>query len=589
VKRVRTILQARETLYLGAVVAVASVISYGVHGYRGWIAYLWLGGLVLISAHLFVTSCRLGRPDWPDVLAPFALFAVFSPLYLLRIAEWPVQVSSDEVAIMSYAKRFGTAPHIDLFGLSDYFGDPAGQLVVWGKLGNLFGGVTLEHMRLIHALCALLIVALSYGLFRQLLPRGWALLGSVVLGLNHTLVIMSRMAMKENLPALLEVVAMTLLLLGLRKRNAFATFVGGAVAGLGVYVHYSGRLIFPLWIFFLVVLALAYRRALGLDRLLRHGAGAVAAFALVVTPYAIAYEKAPAELKQHTQQANLLTAEGRKFQQNWVFAHSVWGGYKRNVINGLTAFNTGRVDHAWIYLDYGHGIVDPLTGVLLWIGVLALLVRAVRRRGPPWSLLPLTSFLALYLAYAFLIGQAPDYSRMLIILPFVAYFVAEGVRALAELAPRLVVLPRLVAPALPLAAAAVLAIGIWNGFIGWDYIHKGQVTGDDIGSTGRYVERHSRNPNEHFYLAASDSAPYFVWGWPSMWEERLRFFAANDAQIGGVIDPTTVGQFAASPPFVVFMRSDLWGQQAQEFMAHYPQARTDKITPDGRLIAVTVT
>ena len=45
----------------------------------------------------------------------------------------------------------------------------------------------------------------------------------------------------------------------------------------------------------------------------------------------------------------------------------------------------GRVDHAWIYLDYGHGIVDPLTGRLLWIGALVVLVRrraqARARRG----------------------------------------------------------------------------------------------------------------------------------------------------------------------------------------------------------------
>src|SRR5204863_373028 len=262
------------------------------------------------------------------------------------------------------------------------------------------------------------------------LPLGWSLLASALLGLNHSLLIMSRMAMKENLPALVEVVAMTFLLLGLRKRNAFATFIGGAIAALGFYVHYSGRMIFPLWILFLVVVALAYRRPLGLDRIWRHGAIAAAAFALVVTPYAIAHQKAPATLKQHTQEANLHTTKGREL-----------------------------------------------------------------------------------------------------------------------------------APALPLAAVAILAIGVWNGFIGWDYIHKGQVTGDDIGSTGRYVQRYSGNPNEHFYLAADQTRyPYYAWGWPSIWIDRLRIFSKDESQIAGVIDPSTVGQFAAVPPFVVFMRSDVWSR-----------------------------
>ena len=218
-------------------------------------------------------------------------------------------------------------------------------------------------------------------------------------------------------------------------------------------------------------------------------------------------------------------------------------------------------------------------------------MRAVRRRGPPWTLLPLVSFLTLYLLYAFVIGQAPDYSRMLIILPFVAYLVAEAARAAAALAARLLAQRwrfRL-APVIPLAAVLVLGIGIWNGFIGWDYIHKGQVTGDDIGGTGRYVTRHSNNPAEHFYLAADQQQwKYFIWGWPSMWEERLRMFAADDAQVGGVIPPTTVGQFSAAPPFVVFMRADLWSSQQQAFLQRYPQARMDRITPDGRLIAVNV-
>ena len=139
-------------------------------------------------------------------------------------------------------------------------------------------------------------------------------------------------------------------------------------------------------------------------------------------------------------------------------------------------------------------------------------------------------------------------------------------------------------------AAAVLAIGIWNGVIGWDYIHKGQVTGDDIGGTGRYVSRHSRDPRERFFIAADDvQFKYYSWGWPSMWEDRLRMFTASDYQVGGVIPPTSLGQFSASTPFTVFTRSDLWSQVKDEFTSRYPGVRVDPITPDGRLLAVSVT
>jgi hypothetical protein len=588
-KRFRTILQARETLYVGIAVGVATIVSYGVHGYSSWIAWLWLAAILVILAHLRVTSGPLGRPSRWDLAAPGLLVLAFSPLYLLRLTAWPVQVNSDEVTIMTYAKQYASAPHVDLFGLSQYFGHPAGLLVVWGHLGNLLGGIDLGHMRLLHALCGLVVIGASYAFFRQFFTLPWALLGSAVLGLNHAFLMISRMAMRENTPVLVEVVALALLLIGLRKRNAFATFAGGGVAGLGYYVHFPGRMVFPLWLAFLVLLALAYRGELGLGKTLRLGAVAAAAFALVAGPYLIAYEKAPAVLKHHQREALLLTSDGRKLQQRWVFAPTIWGGIERNIVNGLTAFNTNRDDHANIYPNAGHGIVDPLTGALLWLGALVVLVRARRRRGPPWLVFPLFAFLVLWLAYAFLVGQAPDYPRMLIVLPFVTCLVVEGVRFLAVAAARLPVPRRRLATVLP-AAAVLLAIGVWNGSIGWDFIHQGQLRGDDIGSTGRYVQRYSGNPNEHFYLAADQTRfPYYVWGWPSIWLNRLRMFSKEDSQIGGVINPNAVGQFAAAPPFVVFMRSDVWSRSAPGFMAHYPQARTDKITPDGRLIAVDVT
>ena len=433
------------------------------------------------------------------------------------------------------------------------------------------------------------MIGASYAFFRQFFPLPWALLGSAVLGLNHSFLMISRMAMRENTPVLVEVVALSLLLLGLRKQNRFATFAGGAVAGLGYYVHFPGRMIFPLWLVFLVVLAVAYRGELGLDRILRTGAVAAAAFALVVTPYLIAFQKAPAILKQHQREALLLTSDGRKLQQHWVFAHSIWGGIERNIHNGLTAFNTDHSDYSSIYPNYGHGIVDPLTGALLWLGALVVFVRAVRRRGPPWALFPLAAFLVLYLAYAFLVGQTPDYPRMLIVLPLVACLVVEAVRGVASLAARIPVPRPQLTAALPIGLAALVAIGIWNGRIGWDFIDAGRITGDDIGDTGRYVQRHSGNPREHFYVAADENAfKYYSWGFPSIWEDRIRIFAADDSQVGGVIAPTALAKFTATPPFTIFTRRDLWSRVRKRFESRYPSARVDPITPDGWLLAVDV-
>jgi Dolichyl-phosphate-mannose-protein mannosyltransferase len=558
---------------LGALIWVVSVAVYAADGFGVAVGLLWLFGLLLAGAALYEP---IALPARVDLVAPLGLVAAFAPLYVIRFASLPVQVNSDEVAIMFYAKKYAAIANPDMFGLSEYFGHPVALLVVWGKLGGLLGGVTLDHMRLLHVLTGLLTIGLSYALFRQLLAVPWAVIASAVLGLNHAFGMISRMAMRENTPVLLEVAALALLLYGLRRRNLFATFLGGAIAGLGYYVHFPGRMIFPLWVVFLIVLAVVYRP----PRLARLGAVAIAGFVLVALPYVVAYLKAPADLKQHQREALLLTKDGRELQKGWVFEHSIWGGIAKNIEWGLGAFNNNHVDEAFIYPNFGHGIVDPLTGGLLWLGVLTVLVAAVRRRGPPWAIFPLVSFVVLWLVFAFLVGQAPDYPRMLVILPFVAYLVTEAIRFLAGLSRR-------AAPAV--AVAALLAIGVWNGFIGWDFIDSGQFYGDDIGGTGRFVQSHSDIPGERFFIAANQgSLAYYTWGTPEIWTQRLQLFAQDDSQIGGVVDPSVMPRFAANPPFVIFMRPELWNRVKHGFAQRYPHFGVHEITPDGLHLAIGV-
>jgi 4-amino-4-deoxy-L-arabinose transferase-like glycosyltransferase len=567
----------------GALLWVTSVALYAADGFGLTVGLLWLAGVLFVGTALFEP---LARPAGADLLAPLLLMAAFAPLYVIRVASLPVQVNSDEVAIMLYAKKYAAIANPDLFGLSEYFGHPVALLVVWGKLGGLLGGVTLEHMRLLHALTGLLTIGLGYAFFRQLLSLPWAAVASAVFGVNHAFLMISRMAMRENTPVLVEVAALALLLFGLRRRHVFATFAGGVLAGIGFYVHFPGRMVFPLWVAFLVVLALSYRRRVQVTRL---GAVAAAGFILVVGPYLVAYLKAPADLTLHQREALLLTRDGRELQKQWVSADSIWGGIATNIEWGLGAFNNGHVDEAFIYPNYGHGIVDPLTGALLWLGALTVLLQAIFRRGPPWRLFPLVGFLVLWLVFAFLVGQAPDYPRMLVILPFVALLVTGAIRVLAG-AASLVAMPRLARAAPALAAAAVLlAIGTWNGLIGWDFIHTGQSRGDDIGGTGRFIQSHSHIPGERFYISADqDNLAYYEWGTPHIWKERLQMFTRDDSQVGGVVHPGLLPRFNVQPPFVIFMRSELWKRVKTEFEQRYPNVGVHEITPDGLHLAVGV-
>jgi 4-amino-4-deoxy-L-arabinose transferase-like glycosyltransferase len=572
----------------GGALALGSVVAYGINGFSTAVGLLWLGALTLLAAAFLRESGRVGRVELWDVLAPIGLALVLAPLYVLRLHAWPVQVSSDEVAIMTAAKQQAAAHGADLFGLSPYFGNPTVLFVVWGALGGLLGGVDLDHMRLLHALVGLLTIGVSYGFFRQLLSRPWALVAAAVFGLNHSFLIISRLAMRENTPVLVEMTALTLLLLGLRKNHPFATFAGGVAAGVGFYVYFPARSVVLVWAVFMLLLAVWYRRQLGGGRIARLAAVAATGVVVTAAPYTIAYAKAPASLTEHQREALLVFEAGRRHQQQWVFASSELAGVAKNIQYGLTAFNQPIEDHAWIYQDRGHGIVDPLTGALIWIGAGFVLLALIRRRGDPWPLLPLSGFVLLWLLLAFVVDEAPAYARMLVTLPLAAFLVAAGVRGVAEFLKRRLARPSW--PVVPVVAlAALLGIGVWNGFFAWDYIQAGRRTGDDIGGTGRYVAAHRNVSGIRFYVAADAQRwKYYEWGTPGAWNERIRIFASNEAEVGGPIAPDALARFSAARPFAIFMRKDLWTRTKAALRSRYPGSDVRNITPDGRLVVFEI-
>ncbi len=579
-------------LFLGLALGVASIIVYAASGY-GWPMFsLWLAGALVLGAFFYSVSGAFPQIARTDLIASAGLALVFSPLYLAHLYDWPVQVTTDEPTIMNISRDYASKPDVDPFGVSYYQIRPALLFVVWGKLGNAIGGIDLFHMRLLHALAALVVIAASYALFVQLLPRRWALFASCLVGFSHSLLIISRLAMRENTAVLLEIVALVLLVWGLRHDHPFVTYCGGLVAGFGFYAYHPGRAVFVLWVLFLIALALLYRERFGLRRIAALGAIAVTGTLLLATPLLIAESKAPRPGIEVDPLAQLLiTSKGRQLQKDWVYADSVWEGYKKNVIYGVRAFNSDATDNGYIYVNPGHGFVDPLTGILLWVGVGAVGFRLLRRRRAeePWPLLMAGSFVVLWLAFAFLINEAPKYPRLLITLPFVAYLVTEAVRMLAR------VLARLVGRADPagarrtgaaLAAGALVAIGVGNLAIAWDYVNDGRKHGEPIGSTGRYIAAH---PERNVYMAADKEGPYiyFTWGFKGWWKDWTRGFS-GETELRDVIPSGKAATFDAPRPFGLLMNASLWEHASPELQQKYPEGRVREITHDGKLVVFEV-
>jgi 4-amino-4-deoxy-L-arabinose transferase-like glycosyltransferase len=585
----------RLLLGAGLGLGLASIVLYAASGYDWTVLLLWLAGLAAMGAYFFERSA-----PWPtvarwDLFAPAGLLVLFAPLYLIHLYGWPVQVITDEPTIMQVSADESAKHDVDPFGVSFYQVRPVFLFVVWGKLGHLIGGIDLFHMRLLSALVGLLVIAASYALFRQLLPLGWAFFASCVLGVSHSLLIISRLAMRENTAVLAEILALALLLWGLRHDQAFVTYLGGIAAGLGFFVYHPGRAALPIWILFLIALALLFRHRFAVRRLAVLGAIAFAGFALTATPLMIAEAKAPSvgpEVEPRNQL--LFTRGGLELQKDWVYADSIWEGYRKNVTNGLAAFNSHKTDNGYIYINPGHGFLDPLSGILVWAGVAAVGFALVRRRKQedPWSLLMLIGFLALWLAFAFLINEAPKYSRMLIALPFVAYLVTAAVRTAAALLARAL---RRFGPVragragVALAAAALVLIAASNLAVAWDYIDSGRKNGELVGSTGRYVAAH---PNEGLYLISdrtegNHTYTYYEWGKPVWWVGWTKRFKPNSG-LRGVVRSGQVESFQATAPFGFLMTDRYWHERGSMLRRMYPQGDMQRVTPDGQYLAFVV-
>jgi hypothetical protein len=567
---------------LGLALGGLSLLVYILSGYSHGMLWLWLGG-VAIAAVGFGLLARV----WPriaalDVGLAAGAAALCSPLYLIALYRWPVQVSSDEIAIMSVAKDYAANPN-DPFAYSFYLTRPAGLFVAWGKLGELLGGVDLFHMRLLHALVGLLTIAACYVLFRLLLlPRSWAFLGALLVGVNHSMFMISRLAMRENTAVFVLVVALILLVWGLRHGQELAIFLGGFVAGLGFYVYYPARVAFPIWIVFLIGLGLLYRKRFAARRLLLVGAVTTAGFVLAATP--IIYSESTIPSSTHSGQGDslMIYKDARVEQQHWVFAQSQFDGWVKNVKYGLGTFNSKVVDHSWIYPNYGHGFLDPLMGIVLWAGVAIVGLALIRRRREDeGALLMLGGFLVLWLSFALLVNKAPNYTRLLITLPFVAFLVVEALRWATNRWRSVRYAPQAIVAAFVVAAVAL------NLSAAWDYIQVGRKSGEPIGSTGRYAHAHQNVPGQKFYVASSETQPYYVWGNLGPGNDRLaRFTKANLVQ--GPIDPTALKDFRGVPPFALFMRREVWQPLALQLAELYPRGQIRNVTPDGSRVVLVV-
>jgi 4-amino-4-deoxy-L-arabinose transferase-like glycosyltransferase len=551
----------------------------------------FLAGVTAITVSFRGADRVAVRLNGRDVALTVMLVAGFAPLYLIDLRNTPWDVGTDEMAVSLTVERIARESPADIFGLSDYYAFPKLGFILLAGLAGLLGEIDLTTMRLVNALFGLGCIAAAYAFFRLLLSWQNAVVATVLLGVNHALVAISRMAMRDNSALLVELIALACLCYGMTNRSLRATLLAGLFAGLGFYVYYPGRMVIVLCLLLLVAVLVFLRDQMAVRETVRHGAIVLFGFALIALPLGVATLQADYTGTEFTKSRLLFLPEGRQEQAAWLGGIPETEALQENIRRGLTTFNGSQHDGGNKYLNYGHGFVDPLTGVLLWLGVAVVGLRFIKNRPRlTGDALALVGFASIYLVSAFVLNIAPNYTRLLIILPFVAYFAAVAVEFLSgTIAAAVARVNPFQASFARWAAVSALAgaVLIWNVTIFADYAFHWRTEGHDLGSAGRYIESRRDIDGLKVYLVADEKRYYFYWGYDYWWRDWLSFFAADGQEVM-VVSPDDFRPETVQRPFAVLTSKRAWNAFDDEFTRRYPGAQMTNMRSDGSLFALEV-
>lgn len=505
-----------------------------------------------------------------DLWAIFLILFLTIPAYFLFIYDIPYQMHSDEVLDFSLIKL--VPDQFNPFGVINYDGMPQLKLKMFGVLVSFIGPLTIFNLRIIGAILAVLVVVLAYLFFRLFSSVKTALIASLILGLNHTFIIFARSMHPKIPPLLIEIISLMLLLKALRSRSYFLGFLSGLTAGLSFYLYFSSRTVIILLISFFLVILILFRKKYASPELLKLFLTTMLGFVLVITPMLLTNVRSPNPQNSYIKKQLFIFPEGRERAMGITGDKTEIAALKTNIYRSLLVFNKNIPDQIRNYYNPKFAIVDPVTGVLLWAGLIILLLKKKRNEG---ETIIIASFLSLYFIFSFVISMAPNYARMIIILPFVSFLAAVGLVSVVHWFKKFK----------DVLILLVLLIIFINIAIFIEYALDGLIGGDSLGATTRYIDKRYKLVGYHFYVASDENYPYHPWGGHDYsWLGSL----LPSHQIFMQIQPEDINSFVSVKPFTMFMSNSLWLNAKEHLIAKYPDLFIYNIKPNGSLVAIEV-
>jgi hypothetical protein len=533
---------------------------------------LWLSSIFIFGFYFSLFGKqKLIKPviNSHSLLISLSLIAIFTPFYLLALSSIPYQVNTDEV-VHTHLERFSEYFLEEPFGLSAYKNIPTLFFYIRAEISNAFGYVSLNSLRMGHAIVGLFGIVALYFFSRLFMPCKYAFLSSILLGSAHTYLAISRMAMRGHESILTVLLGLTLFVIATRRDSLMYLYIAGAMAGLGYYFYYSARILIFLLFTFLMVNELIRSKEVNLKKLAKKTIVLCVGFMLVVFPLAVVTLTSWDDSFKYPSDQLLIKNSDNIYNSETI---------TKNIKNGLLLFFDHKADNGNVYINEPYGFVDPMTGLLLLIGILFLFFKKGKEDSDA-RIYIIGTFLIIWATLTLFINKMPHYSRMAILLPFIAVLTVYGIQTFAKLLNR-IISPKRVKEIIIITSVTVIIV-IYNLLAYLQFVEDGIVNGDDVGGTMRYIEAR-RNLENYTFITVSDYLyPYYEWN--SNWTNGM----LNKEQSDYFTDSAHFMYYRPEVPFTIFLNNELWRINSKDLSKLYPDLSVHLIKPDGSLLAVEV-
>lgn len=392
----------------------------------------------------------------PSRLKVSTLFTYFSPsrmifililafalvLRLINLQETPPNVTADEADNLQVAYHILAGNGPGFFGL-DWKPAPAFSTYLIAGSMSIFGE-SIVALRLPSVLFSVAAIAGFYIVARQVISSRAALAAMFLMATSLWFLHFSRSGWENAHVAFYAILTMLMLKLALRRGQWYLYALVGASAALGVYGYIAGRVIIVGVLSFLPFAFMLYPES---RKRIFVGYGVMlAVFFVLIAPQAKTAFDDWDYFNRRTGNVSVLSRGGGYGGNEGlpaIIAHQVW-----RTIDGFLLMDSGLhgVGLNGKYIAPGWAVLDKITGLLFWFGVVCSLRRW--RVTILWSVM----FLAMLFPVQVLSIGTPDAARSVGAVPFYYLFVGMGLHWLLNF-PRV---PRFVTQ----FAVTLLVIGI---------------------------------------------------------------------------------------------------------------------------------